>query len=42
MIFQENAAPQFGNTGIVKTIKSFFEYYDKLLLRFSLKYDLHL
>ena len=42
MIFQENAAPQCGNTGILQTIKSLFEYYDKILLRFSLKYDLHL
>ncbi len=40
MIFQENAAPQCGNTGILQTIKS-FEYYEKIL-RFSLKYDLHL
>ena len=42
MIFQENAAPQCGKTGIVKTLNSLFEYYDKLLLILSLKYDLHL
>ena len=42
MIFQENAAPQCVNTGIVQKIKCLYEYYYKILLRFSLKYDLHL
>ena len=42
MIFQENAAPQCGHTGRVQTIKSLHEHYDKILLIFSLKYDLHL